>query len=46
MGKLYTLGSPLANTFGITKNAPLDDRLGVRYIADLTDGNDGIAALV
>ena len=47
MGKLYTLGSPIANTFSVSKNAPLDDRLTVRYIADLTDGeNGGIAALV
>ena len=47
MGKLYTLGSPISNTFSVSKNAPLDDRLTVRYIADLTDGeNGGIAALV
>ena len=47
MGKLYTLGSPIANSFSVSKNAPLDDRLTVRYIADLTDGeNGGIAALV
>ncbi len=47
MGKLYTLGSPISNTYSVSKNAPLDDRLTVRYIADLTDGeNGGIAALV
>ena len=47
MGKLYTLGSPITNTYSVSKNAPLDDRLTVRYIADLTDGEEGgIAALV
>ena len=47
MGKLYTLGSPISNTYSVSKNAPLDDRLTVRYIADLTDGEEGgIAALV
>jgi len=47
MGKLYIQGSPIANTFSVEKTAPIDDRLTVQSLADLTDGeNGGIAALV
>lgn len=47
MGKIYTGSSPLSKVYDVTINAPLDNRVAVRYIADLTTGeNGGIAAQV
>ena len=46
MGKLYNNGTPLSKVYSVSVNAPLDDRITVRYIADLTDGDTGIAAQV
>lgn len=47
MGKLYKNGSPISNVYTVGVNAPFDDRLTVKSLADLTDGeNGGIAAQV
>ena len=47
MGRLYTNGTPITTAYAVNSNAPFDTRLTVRYIADLTDGdNGGVAAYV
>ena len=47
MGKIYSGSAPLSKVYDVSINAPLDNRTAVRYIADLTTGeNGGIAAQV
>ena len=41
MGRLYTNGTPITTVYAVNSNAPFDTRLTVRYIADLTDGENG-----
>ena len=47
MGKIYSGSTPLAKVYDVGINAPLDNRVAVKYVADLTTGeNGGIAAQV
>jgi len=47
MGKIYDGSAPLSKVYDVSINAPLDNRIAVRYVADLTTGeNGGIAAQV
>lgn len=46
MSRIYTKGSPISNVYNVSLNAPLDTRLTVSTKSDLTDGTNGIAAVV
>ena len=47
MGKIYDGSTPLAKVYDVGINAPLDNRVAVKFVADLTTGeNGGIAAQV